>query len=111
MFTKACDESELREGKYEVVAVNRTLMVIVWPTGDSPHAYQGMCPHDREPLADAHFDGTTLTCRHHDWAFKGATGTCIKGKPCLLAEYPLKVENGEVFVETDGIEANYVNYN
>ncbi len=110
MYTKACDENELRQGKYEVVAVNRTLMLIVWPEGDTPHAYQGLCPHDREPLADAHFNGSILTCRHHDWEFKGNTGACIKGKPCLLAEYPLKIENGEVFVETDGVEPNYVNY-
>ncbi|MCK9991234.1 MAG: hypothetical protein RugAbin2_02248 [Rugosibacter sp.] len=31
MFAKACDESELREGKYEVAAVNRTLVLVVWP--------------------------------------------------------------------------------
>ncbi|QSA99274.1 Rieske 2Fe-2S domain-containing protein [Methylococcus sp. EFPC2] len=109
MFTKACDENELKEGKYEVVAVNRTLMLIVWPQGDTPKAYQGMCPHDHEPLADAHFDGKILTCRHHDWAFKGDNGVCIKGKPCLLAEYPLKVENGEVFVDTEGVTANFIN--
>lgn len=44
MFTKVCDESEPREGKYEVVAVNRTLMLVVWPSGGRPRAFQGMCP-------------------------------------------------------------------
>ena len=109
MFTKACDENELREGKYEVVAVNRTLMLVVWPFNEKPKAFQGMCPHDREPLADARFDGKTLTCSHHDWAFNSSTGACIKGKPCTLAEYPLKIENGEVLIDTDGITPNFLN--
>ncbi|QXP89687.1 Rieske 2Fe-2S domain-containing protein [Methylococcus capsulatus] len=107
MFTKACDESELREGKYEVVAVNRTLMLVVWPSGGRPRAFQGMCPHAREPLADARFDGRTLTCAHHDWEFD-SDGGCIKGKRCTLAEYPLKIENGEVLIDTDGVSANYL---
>jgi toluene monooxygenase system ferredoxin subunit len=108
MFTKACDFHELREGKYEVVALNRTLMVIVWPRDEQPRAYQGLCPHFREPLADARFDGKTLTCSHHDWAFAGVTGACIKGQPCTLAEYPLKIEGGEVLIDTDGITPNFV---
>lgn len=108
MFMKACDENELREGKYEVVAVNRTLMLVVWPHNDKPRAFQGMCPHSNEPLADARFDGSILTCSHHDWAFKGDTGVCIKGKPCALAEYPLKIDNGEVLIDTDGVTPNYV---
>jgi toluene monooxygenase system ferredoxin subunit len=108
MFTKACDLNELRKGKYEVVAVNRTLMLIVWPQDDQPRAFQGLCPHFKEPLADARFDGKILTCAHHDWAFEGATGACIKGKPCTLAEYPLKIEGEEVFVDTEGVTPNFV---
>lgn len=92
MFEKACDYSELIEGKYDVAVVNRTLCLIVWPEGGEPRAFQGMCPHAKEPLADARFDGKNLECHHHDWQFDGATGKCIKGKPCNLAEYPLKLK-------------------
>ena len=109
MFAKACDENELREGKYEVVAVNRTLMLVVWPLDEQPRAFQGMCPHSNEPLADARFDGKVLTCSHHDWAFNSSTGACIKGQHCTLAEYPLKIENGEVLIDTDGVTPNFVN--
>lgn len=108
MFSKACDLSELIEGKYEVVGLNRTLMLIVWPTGEQPRAFQGLCPHAREPLADARFDGKTLTCTHHDWAFNGTSGACIKGKPCTLAEYPLKIEGGDVLIDTDNVIQNFV---
>lgn len=109
MFAKACELNEIKEGKYDVAAVNRTLVLIVWPTGSTqPRVFQGMCPHDNEPLADARFDGKTLTCRHHDWEFNGETGACIKGKPCTLAEYPVKIEDDAVWVETEGVTVNRV---
>lgn len=108
MFAKACDMSELREGKYEVAAVNRVLVLIVWPQGEQPRAFQGMCPHANEPLADARFNGQVLICAHHDWEFDGKSGTCIKGKPCTLAEYPLKIENGEVLVDTADVTPSRV---
>jgi toluene monooxygenase system ferredoxin subunit len=108
MFTKACEVSEIMEGKYDVAAVNRVLILIVWPTGSQPRAFQGMCPHDNEPLADSFFDGKTVTCRHHDWAFNGETGACIKGKPCTLAEYPLKIEGDDILVDTHGVTPNRV---
>jgi toluene monooxygenase system ferredoxin subunit len=98
MFAKACDLSELSEGKYDVAAVNRTLILLVWPVGGQPRAFQGMCPHANEPLADARFDGKTLLCRHHEWEFDGTTGNCIKGKPCKLAEYPVEIKDGEIHV-------------
>ena len=76
MFGKACDFNELRQGKYEVAVVNRILLMIVWPSRGDPRAFHGMCPHANEPLADARFDGETLTCAHHDWAFSSETGAC-----------------------------------
>ncbi len=108
MFLKACEVNELREGKYEVAAVNRVLVMIVWPQDGQPCAFQGMCPHSYEPLADARFNGAVLTCAHHDWEFDGTSGDCIRGKHCTLAEYPLKIENGEVLIDTDGITPNRV---
>jgi len=110
MFAKACDETDLREGKYEVAAVNRTLVLVVWPKDGQPHAFQGMCPHAKEPLADAFFDGKVLTCRHHDWTFDGASGACILPTKCALAEYPLKIEGGEVLVDTADVTANYITH-
>jgi toluene monooxygenase system ferredoxin subunit len=108
MFIKACDEADLIEGKYEVAVANKTLVMIIWPIDGQPRAFQGMCPHAKEPLADARFDGKVLECHHHDWQFDGNNGKCIKGKPCGLAEYPLKIEEGAVLIDVEGIEPNYL---
>jgi toluene monooxygenase system ferredoxin subunit len=106
MFAKACDLNELAEGKYDVAAVNRTLVLLVWAQGGQPRAFQGMCPHANEPLADARFDGKVLACRHHDWEFDGETGQCVRGKACKLAEYPLQIKDGEIHVDVEGITSN-----
>lgn len=106
MFTKACDLSELKEGKTDVAAVERTLVLLVWPTGGKPMAFQGMCPHANEPLMDAFFNGKVIACRHHDWEFDGTTGTCIRGKPCRLAEYPLEIRGEEILVDVAGVTPN-----
>ena len=80
MFVKACRVGDLVEGGLEVAAVERTLVLILWPKGAMPRAFQGFCPHAREPLADAPFDGRTLVCPHHDWVFGGRSGECLDGK-------------------------------
>ena len=108
MFRKACRRDDLDEGGLEVAAVDRTLVVIVWPKGGRPRAFQGFCPHEREPLADARFDGETLVCAHHDWVFDARSGKCLDGKRCRLAEYALRIDGDDVLVDVEGVEANYV---
>ncbi len=106
MFTKACDLNESKEGKTDVAAVERTLVLLVWPQGGKPMAYQGMCPHANEPLMDAFFDGKVISCRHHEWEFDATSGACIRGKPCKLAEYPLQISDGEILVDVSGVTPN-----
>lgn len=108
MYVRACRREDLIEGGLEVCAVDRRLVLILWPKGGAPRAYQGFCPHAREPLADGRFDGTTLVCRHHDWIFDGRNGKCIDGKKCRLAEYRMKIEEDEVLVDVDGVAENEV---
>jgi toluene monooxygenase system ferredoxin subunit len=108
MYKKACDFSDLIEGKYEVAVVQQALVLIIWPERGEPRAFQGICPHAKEPLADARFDGKDIECRHHKWTFNAATGKCLKGKPCQLAEYPLRIEDGAVMIDVDGIDAVYL---
>lgn len=108
MYEKVCDFSDLVEGKYEVAVAKRALVLIVWPEGGEPRAFQAICPHAKEPLADATFDGAKIECRYHGWTFDAASGKCIKGKPCRLAEYPLRIEAGSVLIDADGVVPVYI---
>ena len=108
MYLRACRRDDLVEGGLEVAAVDRKLVLVLWPKGGTPRAFQGFCPHAREPLADARFDGDLLVCPHHDWVFDGRSGKCLDGKRCRLAEYPLRLDGDDVLVDVAGVEANYV---
>ncbi|TAL79477.1 MAG: (2Fe-2S)-binding protein [Beijerinckiaceae bacterium] len=108
MYEKVCDFSELAEGQYEIVVAKRALVLIIWPKGGEPRAFQAICPHAKEPLADAWFDGARIECRHHGWIFDATNGKCIKGKPCRLTEYPLRIEGGAVLIDADGIVPVYI---
>lgn len=108
MFLKAFRRDDLVEGGLEVAAVNRTLVLVVWPVGGTPRAFQGFCPHKREPLADARFDGAGLVCPYHDWLFDARSGKCLEGRHCRLAEYPLRIDGDSVLVDVDGVTANYL---
>lgn len=55
-YAKACSADELWEGDMVEVDVNEHVVVLVWPTGGEIHAYQGICPHQDIPLADAAID-------------------------------------------------------
>jgi toluene monooxygenase system ferredoxin subunit len=63
-------------------------------------AFQGLCPHQRNSLDDADFDGEVITCAGHLWEFDARTGAGINPATACLAEYPTEVRDGELFVRT-----------
>ncbi len=102
---KACSQDELWEGDMVEVELNDHVVLLVWPSGGEIHAYQGICPHQDIPLAEGKFDGRVLMCRAHQWTFDANTGAGINPGNCKLARYPVKVEGGDIYIDTDGVEA------
>lgn len=103
-FTKVCTLDDLWEGEMEPFTVNGHEIVLVCAEGGDIRAFQGMCPHQDIALAEGQFDGKKLICRAHLWQFDAATGKGINPSDCALAEYPVKVDGEDVFVETVGVE-------
>lgn len=102
-FRKVCSLEELWEGDMTSVEVDGHEILLVWPEGGEVKAYQGICPHQDIPLIEGKFDGKVLTCRAHQWQFDACTGKGINPDDCVLAEYPLKIEGEDVFVDTEGV--------
>jgi len=63
------------------------------------HAIDGICPHSGGPLGHGALDGPILTCPFHGWEFDCRTGTMPGDDLKLQATYPVKVEDGEIFIE------------
>jgi len=63
------------------------------------YAIDGVCPHSGGPLGDGALDGPILTCPFHAWEFDCRTGVNAADDDLKQATYPVKAEDGEIFVE------------
>ncbi|MDO8314757.1 MAG: Rieske 2Fe-2S domain-containing protein [Rugosibacter sp.] len=102
-FKKVCTLDDLWEGEMESYSVNDQEVLLLSLEGGDIRAYQGMCPHQDILLAEGQFDGKSLICRAHQWVFDAKTGTGINPDDCQLAKYPVRIENEEIFVDTEGV--------
>ena|SRR5258708_4825763 len=73
--------------------------VAVCNVGGTLHAMDGICPHAGGPLGDGALTGTTLVCPFHGWTFDCVTGQNDVDPELKQAVYPVKVVNGEIWVD------------
>ncbi len=102
-FTKVCALDDIWEGEMETFTVNGQDILLVCAEGGEVKAFQGMCPHQDIPLVEGKFDGKTVLCRAHLWQFDACSGKGINPSNCKLAEYPVKIIDNHVYLETEGI--------
>ena len=102
-FIKVCALDDLWEGELEAHDVGEHEILLVRLANDRVVAYQGICPHQNISLVEGDLEGDVLTCRAHLWQFDIRTGTGVNPAGCQLAAYPVRIENGDVLVSTDGI--------
>jgi len=103
MFERVCKAETVPEGGMRLVIADGHLIVLAWPEDGELKAFQGVCPHTNAPLNEADFDGCVLTCPIHHWTWDLNTGLAVEPKESNLAEYPLKVEDGVVYIDTAAI--------
>ncbi len=65
-------------------------------------AIDDTCPHQGGPLGEGELEGTTVTCPWHEWRYDVRTGVNLEDASCKVSAYPVKVEDGDVFVAVDG---------
>ena len=66
-------------------------------------ATQNLCPHKRQMILSRGLTGSQdnepkVACPYHKKTFSLETGENLNGNECRLATYPVKVENGYVFI-------------
>lgn len=100
---KICTLDDLWEGEMASFDVNGQEILLVWPEGGAIKAYQGNCPHQDISLAEGRFDGKVIMCRAHQWTFDSSSGQGINPGDCQLAEYPVKLDGDDIYVDTEGV--------
>lgn len=99
-FTSVCPANAIGEGAMNLLQVGRKSVLLVWPAGGALKAYRGRCPHADMPLTEASFDGTVVTCPHHQWGFDGGSGKCVTHiVRNALHPYELRIDGGEIQVD------------
>ncbi len=96
-YREACTMSDLRrDGRRAVQVDGRDLAVFL--VGEQVRCLDGLCPHEGGPMAEGELAGGIVTCPWHGWAFHCDDGRSVDGEACSLRTYPVKVEDGRVFV-------------
>lgn len=77
----------------------RTFAIYHAPEGDF-FCTDGLCSHEQVHLADGLVMGHVIECPKHNGQFDYRTGEAKRAPVCVnLATYPVRVEDGRVFVQ------------
>jgi len=107
-YRRACSVDDVWSGEIAGVIVEGVPVLLVRLEGEL-HAYEDRCAHQAVRLSEgrlARVDGVaTLTCAAHGWTYDARTGCGINPPEARLRRLPLRVERGEILVDTDGARA------
>jgi nitrite reductase/ring-hydroxylating ferredoxin subunit len=67
--------------------------------GGQIHALEGTCPHRGGPLGQGAVHEGRVVCPWHAWEFDCATGANDYDPAIRLRKYPVKIQNGDIFID------------
>lgn len=102
MFVPVCQIAELPVGSKRAfdVAGKR---VAVFHLEDGLHAIDDVCPHRGGPLAEGDLRGHLIHCPMHAWCFDVRTGNSPVYTMARVAKHAVRVQDGRIEVESEGI--------
>lgn len=62
------------------------------------------CKHQRADLTKGEVDGMIVICPRHGWQYDLESGRCLNHDSAELRKYPLKIENGDIYISLQPIE-------
>ncbi len=112
-YYRICKVNELREnqGKRFIVPssddTGEEIEIAVFKVDNEIYALSNICPHQHSALIyDGFIEDHCVICPAHGWKFELRTGNQPTGRKGLDV-YPVKVENGEVYVAAHSKKINW----
>jgi toluene monooxygenase system ferredoxin subunit len=75
--------------------------IVVAVTTSGIAAYLDRCPHLGIPLSRGRLENGVLTCGAHQWEYDACSGEGLNPRGVHLEPLPLRIIDGDVFVELD----------
>ena len=97
-FRRVIALDDLWDGDIRATQVDGVDVVVI-RIADRVHAFEDRCAHLGFPLSEGTLSGSTLTCAAHHWQYDVASGCGINPATARLARFPVKLEDGQVFVD------------
>jgi len=93
---------DLPAGQLKLVEAGGTRVVLA-RVRDEVFACSDECTHQGGPLSEGRLSGARLACPWHGWMYDVRTGQCVlPGRGARVAQYPVRVDEGEVWVDVGG---------
>ena len=99
-FQRVCALDDLWQGEMEEFEVNGEEILIIHTENGEIRAIPASCPHQETPLCEGELEGNTLTCGAHLWQFDVITGKGINPDDAKLVLFSVKIEDGDIYVDT-----------
>ena len=93
--------NDLQEEEATPVTVGKT-MIALYKVGEQVYGTSNVCTHQFALMSDGFVDDDCIECPLHQARFHIPTGAYKDGPECAdLKTYPVKIENGMVYVDCD----------
>jgi nitrite reductase/ring-hydroxylating ferredoxin subunit len=99
-FVKVISAADLPPGQcMEAVVGGRP--VALYNVGGTFYATSNTCIHRGGPLGQGSLEGAIVMCPWHAWTYDVTTGVSTVNPSLKVASYPVKVEEGAVYVKVE----------
>ena len=97
-WVEACDAAEIEEE--DVMRFDHgSQTYAIYRIDDEYYATDGLCTHEQVHVADGLVMDNIIECPKHNATFDYRTGQAKRAPACVnLRTYPVRVENGRLFV-------------
>ncbi|MCY4543256.1 MAG: MocE family 2Fe-2S type ferredoxin [Rhodobacteraceae bacterium] len=101
-WTRACAVDDIEEEDLIRFDHNGRTYAVYRSPSDEYFCTDGLCTHEQVHLADGLVMDYIIECPMHNGQFDYRTGKAMRSPACVdLRTYPVRVENGQVFVEVE----------
>ena len=99
-WKKVCRTDEIADGA--ALQIKGDNPIAIFHVGNEFFATDDTCTHSKFSLTEGYLEGDEIVCALHEARFCLRTGRVLTPPATVpLRTYPIRIENGDVFIEVD----------